>query len=238
MPKTELGPFEQALLDAALEEFADIPSEEEISLTFSEEFEEAGAELVEKARRGKVPSVSRTLRRVLLVAAIVAALATTVMATPSFRDAVIRFFSSNAGTHYEFSFDPEQAATAPEYIEKVYKPTYIPEGFSEDFAYVDIGYVCYIWLSESGESISFDQMTIPNDSEGPAPDAEQSTVETLNLNGYEVFCVSREGEGTIYYWTDNAYFYQLYYGVSISREEGNKIFYSIAWDQNAVIPEY
>lgn len=236
MPKTELRPFEQALLDAALEEFTDIPSEEEINLTFSEEFEEAGAELVEKARRGKVPSVSRTLRRVLLVAAIVAALATTVMATPSFRDAVIRFFSSNAGTHYEFSFDPEQAATAPEYIEKVYKPTYIPEGFSEDTVLIDTSWVVYIWLSESGDFISLDQYPIPNDTEGPRPDAEDVEVETLSLNGYEVFCVYSDGN-TMYHWTDNEYFYQMIFGPSVSEGECKKVFYSIAWDQQAIIPE-
>lgn len=235
MAKTEWKPFEQALLDAALEEFADIPAEDEIDLEFSEEFEEAGAALVAQARRGKTPGVGKVLRRVLLVAAIIAMLTTTVMATPSFRDAVIKFFTHNAGSYYEFSFDPEQAANAPEYIEKVYKPTHIPAGFSLDVDYVDSGYVCFIWLSESGDSISFDQMPIPNDSEGPAPDAEDVEVQTQNINGYEVFVVY--GEGTLYYWTDNEYFYQMYYGPSVSEEEGKKIFYSVAWDQSAVIPE-
>ena len=80
MAKTEWKPFEQALLDAALEEFADIPAEDEIDLEFSEEFEEAGAALVAQARRGKTPGVGKVLRRVLLVAAIIAMLTTTVMA--------------------------------------------------------------------------------------------------------------------------------------------------------------
>lgn len=236
MPKTELRPFEQALLDAALEEFADIPSEEETGLEFSEEFEEAGAELVEKARRGKLPSVGRTLRRVLLIAAIIAALATTVMATPSFRDAIIQFFTQNAGTHYEFSFDPEQAANAPEYIEKVYKPTYIPEGFREDTVLIDANWVVYVWLSESGDFISLDQYPIPDGTGGPKPDAEDVVIETLNLNGYEVFCVYSDGN-TMYHWTDNEYFYQMVFGPSVPEDECKKVFFSIAWDQEAIIPE-
>lgn len=236
MHKTELKPFEQALLDTSLEEFADIPAEEELELELSAAFEEKGAELIARVRRGNLRKVSTTVRRIILIAAIIAALAVSAMAVPSIREGIIRFFATNAGTHYEFSFDPEQAATAPEYIEKVYKPTYIPEGFYEDTAFIDIGCVVYIWYSESGDYISFDQLPIPNDSEGPQPDAEDVEVETLNLNGYEVFAVYSDGF-TLYHWTDNEYFYVLALGPSVTNDECIKVFYSIGLDEEAVIPE-
>lgn len=235
MDKTKLKPFEQALLDITLEAFADIPSEEEIELEFSDLFLSNNEKLIEKNRRGGFSGASKTIRRIILVAALIAALATTAMAVPAIREALIKFFAQSAETHYEFYFDPEQAATAPENIEKVYKPTYIPEGFHEDFAFVDLGVVSYLWSSDAGEYITFDQLPIPNDTEGPAPDAEDVTVETINLNGYQVFVVY--GEITMYYWTDNEYFYALCVPTSVSQEEQYNIFYSIALDENAVIPE-
>lgn len=235
MPKTKLKPFEQALLDASLEEFANIPSEVEINLKLSDAFSEKGEELIAQVRRGSLRRVGTIIRRIILVAAIIVALVVTVMAVPSIREAVIRFFTTNAGTHYEFSFDPEQAETAPDCIEKVYKPTYIPEGFREDLVLIDYGFVSYQWVSDEGEYIFLDQLPIPNDSEGPAPNAEGVAVTTLNLNGYEVFCVY--GEITMYHWTDNEYFYQLGIPTSISQEEQHKMFFSITLDADAVIPE-
>ena len=235
MDKTKLKPFEQALLDTSLEAFADIPSEEEIELEFSDEFLQRSEDLIAKNRRGGLSMASKTLRRIILVAALIAALATTAMAVPAIREALINFFAQDAETHYEFYFDPEQAATAPEYIEKAYRPTYIPDGYQEDTVFIDFGYVCYMWCSDAGEYITFDQMPIPNDTEGPWPDAEDVTVETMNLNGYQVFVVY--GDITMYHWTDNEYFYVLCVPTSVSQEEQHDIFYSIALDENAVIPE-
>lgn len=235
MSKSKLTPFEQALLDTCLEEFADIPTEEEIALEPSETFTKKSEALIVQARKGRIQTLGKTARRLLLIAAILAMLVTTALAVPAVREGIIRFFTKNAGTHYEFSFDPEQAATAPEYIEKVYKPTYIPEGFFEDTVFIDPSYVCYFWYSESGEAITFDQMPIPNDTEGPAPDAEEVTVEILNLDGYQVFVV--HAEIVMYHWTDNEYFYLLTVPTTLSTEDQHSIFYSISLDKDAVIPE-
>lgn len=237
MCKTEWKPFEQALVDAVLEEFADIPSEEEADWELSEAFDKKGQELIALVRRGGLHKVSTTVRRALLIAAIIAALALTAIAVPSVRETLIRFFTTNAGTHFEFSFDPEQAATAPDYIEKVYKPTYIPEGFYEDTVWVDTALVCYIWYSEAGDYISFDQLPIPNDSEGPQPNAENVEVVILNLKGYEVFAVYSDG-ATLYHWTDNEYFYVLTLGPSVSNDECIRVFCSVTLDEGAVLPEW
>lgn len=237
MPKTELTPFEQALLDASLEEFADIPSEAEIDVEPSAAFEGRCEEMIEKDRRGKLRVLSTAVRRAILIAAIIAALATTVMAVPSIRRAIIEFFAQDTGSYYEFSFDQEMAATAPEYIEKVYEVTYVPRGFKEDTVSIDFGSVVYIWTMPNGDSISFDQYPIPNDSEGPAPNAENVTTETRNIDGYEVFVVHTHGN-TIFYWTDNEYFFQLYFSESVSEKDQIKVFKSIELNDDAIIPEY
>lgn len=222
--------FKQALLDAALEEFRDIPAEKDIDLEFSAEFEEMGRRLLEKPQRKPVRTLGRGLRRAILIAAIIAALAITAMAVPAIREGLIKFFSHNAGTHYEFSFDPEQAATAPDTIEKEYAPSYIPEGYSEVTYIVTDEVIIHDWATESGEYLSFQQEVIPLDSGGPHPNAENVTVETILINGYEVFLV--HSYHYMYHWTDNEYFYQLTLSPSIPEEERIQVFNSISLVEN------
>jgi hypothetical protein len=242
MSKTEWTQFDSALLDASLEEFADIPAEDAIDLTLSEEFELEGLELVEKARRGKVPRFGKTLRRALLIAAIIVALATTALAIPPVRHAIreglIRFFTRNAGTHYDVYFDQEQAATAPDYIEKVYRVGYIPEGYTEDVSYVHFGAVSYSWCAEDNLCITFFYAPIPDDYTGPAVDAEESAVSVLNLNGYQVFSALFSDGSLSYVWTDNEYYYMLIGNPNVSADEMNKIFTSIQIDLEAEIPTH
>ena len=225
MKKNKLSAFEQALLDATLEEFQDIPPEDEIDMEFSEEFEAWAQEFLAGAGRGGFRPRGKALRKIIIVAALLAALVTTAVATPAIREGLIGFFTQNKGTHYQFSFDPEQAATAPRTIETEYCPTYIPEGYVEDTHLVTDGSIIRMWRSDKGEYILFVQETIPPESEGPHPNAENVTVNTMELNGYEVFFVQSESE--MYFWTDNEYLYSLLFPLSVTEEECIQVFYSI-----------
>lgn len=230
MDTTKQQIFKQALLDAALEEFKDIPDEQDIDLEFSESFEAWGHSKLCPSGDPPVRRFRKGLRRALLIAAILAALTTTVLAVPAIREGLIKFFQQNAGTHYEFSFDPEQAATAPKTIEKEYAPTYIPEGYREDSHIVTEDVIMHVWTAETGEYLSFRQETIPQDSEGPHPNAENVTIETVLINGYEVFLV--HSSYYMYHWTDNEYFYQLILSPSIPEEERIQVLNSISLIEN------
>ena len=230
MEKMKQQAFKQALLDAALEEFQDIPGEQDIDLEFSPGFEEMGKRLLEKPQKKPIRTLGRGLRRALLIAAILAALTTTALAVPAIREGLIKFFQQNAGTHYEFTFDPEQAATAPKTIEKEYAPTYIPEGYREDSRIVTEDVIMHVWTAETGKYLAFRQETIPQDSEGPHPNAENVTIETVLINGYEVFLV--HSSYYMYHWTDNEYFYQLILSPSIPEEERIQVFNSILLIEN------
>jgi len=218
----------EALLELTLEEFRDIPPEDEIDMEFSEGFEKR---LRKRLREELDPPYtgrcrcSRPLRRLVVALLILAALTVTAVATPAIREGLIGFFTHNKGTHYQFSFDPEQAATAPRTIETEYCPTYIPEGYVEDTHLVTDGSIIRMWRSDKGEYILFVQETIPPESEGPHPNAENVTVNTMELNGYEVFFVQSESE--MYFWTDNEYLYSLLFPLSVTEEECIQVFYSI-----------
>lgn len=230
MDTTKQQIFKQALLDAALEEFKDIPDEQDIDLEFSEHFEAWGRSMLCPSGDPPVRRFRKGLRRALLIAAILAALTTTALAVPAIREELIKFFQQNAGTHYEFSFNPEQAATAPKTIEKEYAPTYIPEGYNEITHIVLEDLIIREWVTEHGGYLSFQQEVIPHGSGGPQPDAENATVETVLINGYKVFLV--HSYYYMYHWTDNEYFYQLILDPSIPEEERIQVFNSISLIEN------
>lgn len=236
MSKTEWTQFEQALLEANLEEFADVPAEDSIDLTLSEEFELEGLELVEKARRGKVPRFGKTLRRALLIAAIIAALATAAMAIPAVREGIIRFFTHDVGTHHVIEFDPEQAATAPKYIEKVFVPTFVPAEFRLKEGSVNFARVIYLWEHNTNPDwyVFYEQQPLPLYPNG-GPDSEHTTSRYIIWDNYKVFCV--EDDIWRYYgWTDNSYYYELICYADISEDEIYRIFESITEDPEAEIP--
>lgn len=238
MHKQKLTTFEQALLDASLEDFADIPdNEDEIDVTFSPAFTEKAEKLVRNTQRKTWRYVNTTMKRLVVAAIIAALLATTAMAIPAVRDAIIKFFLHDEGTHYAVTFDPEQAANAPECIKTVYAPTYIPDGYHEDSRVVSAPAVCIMWYDSYGNAIIYNQLSIPEDpskNEWYGINSENVAKEILYLNGYEVLSIYDDGI-TTYLWTDNNYFYDLSCYDTVSQEEMQKIFYSIKIDEDAVI---
>ena len=224
----------EALLELTLEEFRDIPPEDEIDMEFSEGFEER---LRKRLREELDPPYtgrcrcSRPLRRLVVALLILAALTVTAVATPAIREGLIGFFTQNKGTHYQFSFDPEQAATAPRTIETEYCPTYIPEGYVEDTCIVMDVIVVRTWKNENGDLLLFQQEVIIQEGQadgwngGPYVDSEDVEASLININGYSVFRVV--DEGFMYYWTDNSYFYSLVFSSDIPESEGIKVFCSL-----------
>lgn len=236
MTFAERTPFAQALLDVSLENFADIPAEEALDLQLSPAFEKKIAALMKITRHNTYHPIGKTIRRAILIAALIAALAGTAMAIPAIRKLFVPYETKNAGTHYEFTFETEQAVVAPDRIEKVYKPFYIPEGFVQESPVITESFACYTWFTESNDCIFFDQFVISKYNNDSGPSAEKVETQTLLLNGYEVFCVYYDGGGASYHWTDDEYFYMLHCDDCVSEAERNAIFNSIAVDGEAVIP--
>lgn len=224
--------FARALLTASLEDYAAVSPEENI--VFSPAFEKKMEKLCKNTDRRVFHPVQTAFRRAILIAALLAALAVTAFAVPSIRNAILDFFVHDAGTHYEFTFTPEQAAAAPKQIEKVYRPMFIPNDFTPQKPILSTGAVMYTWVSWKKDYICFDQYVIPQGENNSGPNAENVETEILNINGYDVFCVY--SENTIYHWTDGEYFYQLSCGPTLTEWERNQIFCSIAIDESIPPP--
>lgn len=242
MTTNKRSPFDEALLDAVLEDFTDIPeSEDGIDLEFSPQFLERADGLVRKTKRRTWRYVNTAVKRILLAAVIAILLASTAMAIPAVREAILGFFVVDKGPEFKFTFDPEQLANAPTQLETVYLPTYLPEGYQkvEDFWSITRGWVSVAW--EDGihewDWIMYSQECLPKDFDPTAAlslNADDAENETLILGDYEVFHVHHIGAHHTYNWTNGEYFFMLTFPEFMTQEEMQKIFFSIQPDPNAV----
>lgn len=238
MNEQKMTTFEQALLDASLEEFADIPdNEDEINVTFSPVFTAKAEKLVRNTQRKSWRYVNTAMKRVAVAAIVAVLLATTAMAIPAVREEVIRFFIREQGTHIAVAFDPKQAANAPECIETVYVPTYVPEGYQEDTRSASTSAVCAIWHDDSGNSIVYHQLPVsddPSKSDQYGVHSEGARMQMLYLNGYRILSIYDDNVAS-YVWTDHEYFYDLSCCNTVPQNEMMRIFASIAVDEDAAI---
>lgn len=238
MSEKKITTFEQALLDVTLEEFSDIPDkEDEIDVSFSPAFVAKSEKLIRNTEQKTWRYVNTGMKRVAVIAIVAALLATTALAFPAIREAIIRFFIHDEGTHYEFSFDPEQAANAPDCIETVYYPTYVPNGYQLSFDTTTVASVAVGWSNSDDWTIFYMQEPMPDDPENSAIgdiNAEGTTTSSLILSGYEVIRVE-DAEAIYYVWTNHEYLFSLICDKVLPEEEMVRIFDSVQIDPNAAI---
>lgn len=215
--------FRQALLDSTLEDFSHIPSESDLPDDFSPQFDKKCKNLNKRSAPAVVYGLRRTVRRAVLLAAILAASVITVLAVPEIRENIL---SLSGDSLYEYSFDPILAASAPESIETVYFPAHIPQGFTLERKLIHEKWATCLWRSDPDTYITFDQYPIPQNAQGVLSPAEDSPYEVIELDGYEVFKI--HSYAIKYYWTDNEYFYTLIFSPNISEQEHRNVFYSIS----------
>ena len=222
----QLTPFQRALVDSVLKEYADIPNNKDIPDTFSDDFQ-AWFQMFSKHQGGRL-CVGIVVKRVLIAALIAVLLACAAMAIPAIREAVIGFFFHEDEVQIGITFDPEQAATAPNEIEKPYTITYTPE----TFVLAMEGYEpesAYVWLvNGDNQWITFTQNPMPNypnDGSWWGVDVEESNCRTVLMGDYLVEIIDGD-ENYKLVWTNNEYLFTLELPYSVSEEEMQKIFAS------------
>lgn len=226
MTNNSLSPFQQALVNSVLKDY--------------------DAALVDVARTGPSPKLEkwmqnevqashkrmnayRVAKGIFIAAIITALLAFSAMAVPAVRDAIIRFFMIEHEDHYSITFDPQQAATAPDEIDVYYDISYMPSGFmlaAEDKASASN---IMLWISDRGEFIQYIQSILPNDitEDNWIGIDYEGEPQSRVIEGYEVKIIPGK-ESNIWVWTNNAYLFTLELPLDLSEEELTKIFASWA----------
>ncbi|MBQ7872097.1 MAG: DUF4367 domain-containing protein [Oscillospiraceae bacterium] len=234
-------PFDPAVVDAWLEEFKDVPPEAELHHSFSPEFEAKMDALIHREDSAPRRRTGVVLRRVALVAAIIAALLLTSCAIPAvrqmFRGLFVGISVEDHGEEYRFTYDPEELVNAPEVLETVYVPSYIPEGYMIDSYVCSFAGVHVAWRTPDDQWITYDQSPYPEDptdNSGHGLDAEYSTLEWISLGGGEVLRHESD-ESVAYYWATSEYRFYLRVPQTLGEEVLQKIFYSIQINEDAEI---
>lgn len=237
MKKITLAPFEQALLDVNLEEFMDVPTEQDIDMEFSGQFQVKADELIQKSERNHWSSGKVFLRKVALVALIAGLLLLTACAVRLIWENIISFQVEDAGTHYEFFYDPDDIANAPRWVETVYFPSYLPAGYKNTLTQYTVAGVFGFWEAENERSLNFFQELLPEDplsGESGDINSEGAGAEWITVNNCQVLRIE-DKEWISYVWVTNQYEFSIMCQKPISDDEIIKVFDSIRVVEDAVI---
>ena len=225
----KLTAFQQAVIDSILAEYKDLPSEDVLNEKASFDFQHWSIKLIKKTRNPYWYYVNTTVKKVILSAIIFSMLTMTAMAVPSIREAIIDFFFHNHGERYGITFDPQEAASAPDEIETAFFPVFLPEGYDVIVKNNTIASVYGIWVNDEDQKIYYSHYTLLDDATSDTwigIDAEDVTRSSRVIGEYLVeFVWYDESYGL--FWTDNAYVYSLELPNSISEEVMTEIFSSI-----------
>ena len=194
--------------------------------------------LIRRFRQDRPHKSAKTLRRVILVAALIAALVALAVGGSAYRYDLFEYSITEHWQYYEITYSDAVPDTAHTHLEKVYKPTYIPDGFVlTDTDIRTIGAV-YSWKTEDWSGISYQQYLIePNDVLcRPMRWNKNLAINGVLMGDHQVLRVDQD-EYIFLFWTDGEYMHYLGVTSDIPEEEILKIFHSITVDENALIPE-
>lgn len=224
MSNNKWTPFQQALIDSVTEDY-EVALQNEHSFAPSEKLERWAQKMIGK-KSYRTP-VSRIARAVLIAALVTALLTISALAIPAIREAIINFFLMEYDDHYSITFDSEQAATAPQKIETVYRVDAVPDGYilaSEDISVVSVS---LFWMNAEGEYISYMQWTLPEDATSDTwfglnnENERQSTI----MGDYQVEVIQNQDNRKLI-WTNNSYIFVLEFSADLAQEEIEKMFFS------------
>lgn len=211
--KIERVQLKASLLAVAMLEYAGIPADEQIDHTFSPSFRKKARELNTKSQRKSWRCWNIYRRRVILIAVIIAMLATLAACAPIIKKLYIEYFFVDHGTHYGITFDSEQAAAAPDKCETYYLPQWSPDGSEPFIKQTSAIGIVYAWTYKDVGAISYCQIPLPRDATNSTwmgIDAEHTERSSQQINGYKVELFEDKENGYLMsLWTDNAYLYTI-----------------------------
>lgn len=211
--KIEISQLKTALLAVALQEYAAVPSEDHIDHTFSQFFRQWAKALNSKSQKTTWRCWNTYRRRIVLVAIIVAILAALAACAPIIKKLYVEYFFVDYGTHYGITFDPEQAAAAPDKCETYYLPQWSPDGSEPFIKQTSAIGIVYAWTYKDVGAVSYRQLPLPRDATNSTwmgIDAEHTERFSRQINGYKVELFDdAEYAYLMALWTDNSYLYTI-----------------------------
>lgn len=234
-----VGPMDEGTLDALLREAAawrleralsSLPGEEELRaargpLTRLDRRVARGAAALRRRQRIReernLPRMSwRRLRRILVVAALLAALAVgTLTVSAELRLAVkntlVEWGQRNMSIRYEVEGHPLTA------LPEGYGPHYIPEGFAynEEISFANPNQILLDYENEEGYFVQI-IITIAENASVVVTDSEHITYKTIDFGEADAYLGTfDDGDGYVMYWFADGMEHELYINAYLSESE-------------------
>ena len=200
MTKAEL---KQAFREAASYEFRDVPcNDSQIQHTFSPEFEQRIAKLIQKEKSVFWHFVNTASKRAAAIIIVLIMLFTTACSVKAIREPLVRFLSEVHETFTEYFFDGEKTTA----ITDKYQIAVIPNGFTEESVFETGTATTVVYKNTQGNTIHFAQAV----TEGTTinVDTEKADSKTITVAEYEVKLYSQDGV-LFAMWTHDGFYFEI-----------------------------
>lgn len=155
MTRNELN---QALREAVMSEFADVPDESQIAFAFSEKFEQKMQKLITCQKKSYWKYVNTAKKRVAVAVLFLLSVLMLAMSNEDVRASMLQWCENvyKEYTHYYFEGETTKV------IEHEYQLTVIPDGFEIVYEYRDSETVTIAYENQIGNYIQFRQQVTEN----------------------------------------------------------------------------
>ena len=203
--------LKSALLDALSEKYDEELSKSEGDISCSEKHYSKLSNIL-----GVSVGSARRFSKRLLAAILVAVFLLTGCTVYAYRTEIKEFFVEIYEKYIRVTYDTDANTVMGKSIEKVYKATYIPEGYELVEESNTSLHVYYKWTDLNGNSITLQQKIL--DGTDFYVDAEQGLTESINCNKYKVYC--RFIDNSYHYiWHDEHYALTLKSTVRLDKDK-------------------
>lgn len=205
--KNAQNTFRRALLDATLADYDDVSADQ--SVIFSSAFTRKTKRLLRKNYADKQIARKFPVKRIILIAAILSLFVISVVAEPvtSEEDWIILVDENgNSIDRIKLSIPYENSSKAPENLEKLYMPTYLPEGFTLESKNINETRIRYQWQDVNNDYIIFSQSVLQGEHLIPLLTSDY-VCEVITINSMDVLRIV--SYDVIYVWTDGMYLYRF-----------------------------
>lgn len=211
--------FGDLFLEANLEAIDEVLSKCTQPYVPSKEFEQKIQKMI-YGERPKVVTKKLPLRKKIAVALIASLILALVGCVWANHKEIGAFFQEFFETHFNLTVNVDETGQYPSTLEKVYHPSYIPEGYEQTEYDADIMQVYACWELSDTERIIFKQNVV-ND-EDIFYDYEDISTEIISGNNYQIFHF-KDNDYATYTWYNGEYLFTLKIRGELSRTEALKI---------------
>ena len=209
-----MADLREAFREAACREFAAVPAEHELTYRFSHRFERKMNRMLRATTYGYWPLVNTAAKRVLVAAALVLLLLSTVMAIRPVRQRVIRFFVEVYEEYFEIRFgenEKDDLDPTPQPMVR-YTLTALPDGY-EEVQFMEFDSLFWTkWENENGQMIVLQQEPVTNEIKA---DSEAQNWELMTLEGLTIRHQYNE-ENHSFIWEQHGYAFVLFFHKELS----------------------